>query len=106
MYLYTDIGIPLSSGMPMRAETGSPVLAGQSHHMDHLPRLSLAERDRRWGLVRERMVDDGIEALILVGSDVFYDMGMANVRYLTHIADKSGALVVFPVEGDPVVWTG
>ncbi len=74
------------------------------HHSSYLPRLSLAERNRRWLLIRERMVFDGLDCLLFYANDCHFGMGMANLRYVTHIASKLDAYAVFPVEGAPVVW--
>lgn len=76
------------------------------HHASYVPRMSLEERDRRWRMIRERMFVEGLDYLILVGNDAFMDMGMANVRYVTQIASKFGAFVVFPLVGEPAVWAG
>jgi len=74
---------------------------------DHLPQLSLAERDRRWAAVRNAMAQNDVEALIVWGNDVFFNMGMANFRYLTHIGAQHGnCAAVFPMEGDPIVFHG
>lgn len=72
----------------------------------YLPSLPLEERDRRWLLLRERMVSERLDYLLLVGNEDHWGMGMANVRYLTHISSQGGAFVFFPVAGDPVVWCG
>ncbi len=74
------------------------------HHASYVPRLSIVERDRRWRAIRERMAMDGLDCLLLVGSDSRFDMGLANLRYVTHIANKHDGFAVFPVEGAPVVW--
>lgn len=72
--------------------------------MDYLPHLSLAERDRRWDQIRKKMLLNGFDCLLLWGNDAFYDMGMVNFRYLTHVGSKLGGLAIFPVEGEPVVF--
>lgn len=73
--------------------------------MKYLPHLSLEERDRRWEQARIKMVFHGLDALLLWGNDIFWDMGMVNFRYLTHIGSKHGGLAVFPLEGEPVVFS-
>lgn len=74
--------------------------------LQYVPQLSLAERDRRWQATRRAMSNEGIDCLLLWGNDIFWDMGMANVRYLTQIGSKMHAFVVFPLHGEPVVFTG
>ncbi len=75
------------------------------HHASYLPRLSLAERNRRWVRIRELMAIEGLKCLLIIGNDSHWDMGMANMRYVTHIASKPDAFAVFQFEGDPIVWT-
>lgn len=72
--------------------------------MELVPQLSLAERDRRWDRIRKKMLLNGLDCLLLWGNDIFYDMGMANFRYLTQIGSKLGAVGIFPVEGEPVIF--
>jgi Xaa-Pro aminopeptidase len=70
---------------------------------ERLPPLSLAERDRRWNLVRAEMRKRGLDCLAIV---VFSPGGdMANIAYLSsiHVAGSGGALMVFPLEGEPSV---
>ncbi len=74
--------------------------------MQYVPRLSLAERDRRWKNTRQAMSEQGIDCLLLWGNDLFWDMGMVNVRYLSHVGTKMHAYVIFPQKGDPVVFAG
>lgn len=83
----------------------SPGPRGDAHHASYVPRLSIAERDRRWSLIRERMAVEGLECLLIIGNDSHWDMGMANMRYVTHIGSKTDAIAIFPLEGEPIVWT-
>ncbi|MDP2727881.1 MAG: Xaa-Pro peptidase family protein, partial [Dehalococcoidia bacterium] len=39
-------------------------------------------------------------------NDQFFDMGMANIRYVTQIGSKMGACVIFPLMGAPIVFSG
>ena len=71
----------------------------------YLPGLSRAERDRRWRRIREEMAARGLDALIVVGNDAFFNMGMANFRYLTHIGAPHGSCAcVFPLDRAPLVY--
>lgn len=70
----------------------------------YLPRLSIEERDRRWGEVRERMDMRGIDCLLVWASDHYYGAARANLRYLTHVPGQIDAIGLFPRVGDPVVW--
>jgi Xaa-Pro aminopeptidase len=66
--------------------------------------MSLAERDRRWDRLRKKMVMSGIDALVFLGNDIYWGMGMANLRYVFQIDSQIAADGLFPLEGEPVVW--
>jgi Xaa-Pro aminopeptidase len=65
------------------------------------------ERDRRWQLVRDYMRSKGVDGLLALGGGIWY---VDNGRFVQHqTLDRylsgwaSGATVVFPLEGDPVL---
>lgn len=70
-----------------------------------LPTLSLEERDRRWSAVRESMYQRNIDCLLVWSLDHRRGMGRSNLRYLTHIPGQINAIGLFPLEGDPVVFS-
>lgn len=72
----------------------------------HVPQMSLKERDRRWDRARKRMLTAGLDALVFLGNDIYWGMGMANMRYMLQVDTHLGAEGLFPISGDPVAWTG
>jgi Xaa-Pro aminopeptidase len=72
--------------------------------LPYLPQLSLAERDRRWAETRRRMAERGIDALVVMANDIYWDMGFANLRYLTQCGSKIGSYALFFHDRDPIVW--
>lgn len=65
------------------------------------PRFSLAERERRWKAVRERMAQEKIDVIVTpqnTGHSMDYQ---ANTRYLTHVGGggDSDIAAVFPLNG-------
>ncbi|MDF2116979.1 Xaa-Pro peptidase family protein [Roseiarcaceae bacterium H3SJ34-1] len=71
---------------------------------DHLelPRLSLAERDRRWELTRAEMKRRGIDCLVLWGWPLMWDFCTANARWLCPIGGNAeNNTLVFPLDGEP-----
>jgi Xaa-Pro aminopeptidase len=67
-----------------------------------LPRLSLAERDRRWVATRAEMDRRGLDCLVLWGWPAVWDFCTANARYLCPIGGNSEHnILVFPRHGDP-----
>ncbi len=73
----------------------------------YLPQLSLAERDRRWKTVREKMVTRGLDCLLVWSNDLFFGLGLTNFRYLTHCAAFGmGGYALFPLDGDPLIFLG
>lgn len=74
--------------------------------MKWLPQMPLAERDRRWRLIRRKMTEAGVDALIVLGTDIFWGMGTANNQYLFHLEAAPASDGLFPLEGQPVVWMG
>lgn len=70
----------------------------------YLPQLSLKERDRRWDGIRKKMLLANIDALLFLGNDAFFDMGLVNLRYVTQIGPKTGAQALFFVDRDPIIW--
>src|SRR5262249_60708715 len=66
-----------------------------------VPRFSLAERDRRWALVRRLMAEAGLDAIVTAVNTGHWDHFQANTRYLTGIGGNCGeASAVFPLEGE------
>lgn len=66
------------------------------------PRFSLAERDRRWGAVREEMAKAWIDVLVGSNNTGHWDHWQSDIRYLTQIGGHCvDAAVVFPLEGEP-----
>src|ERR1700733_10224216 len=74
--------------------------------MRYVPQLSHTERERRWERVRKKMALQGLDALILLGTDISWGMGMANLRYLLQVDNATGAEGLFPLDGEPVAWSG
>ena len=67
-----------------------------------LPRLSLAERDRRWAAVRKEMAARGLDVIVLWGWPLMWDFYTANSRYLCPIGGNAEFnVLVFPASGEP-----
>lgn len=70
-----------------------------------LPRFSLSERDRRYGVVRQDMVRLGLDCLIVPHNGGDWDSYQPDVRYLTQVGGGgSAAAAVFPLQGDPIAF--
>ena len=66
-----------------------------------LPKFSLAERERRWGRVRELMRRQQLDAIIGFPNQSHWDQFQADIRYLTHIGGhQTEVAVVFPQTGE------
>jgi Xaa-Pro aminopeptidase len=52
------------------------------------------------------MLFANIDALLFIGNDIFWDCGMANMRYIFQVGSKMGAWALFPMEGKPALWHG
>jgi len=74
--------------------------------MKWVPQLSLTERNRRWDRVRKKMLMAGLDAFVFLGNDIYWGMGMANLRYMLQVDAQLGADALFPLAGAPVVWQG
>jgi len=70
-----------------------------------LPKFSLAERERRWGRVRELMGRENLDAVIGFPNQSHWDQFQADIRYLTHIGGhQTEVAVVFPQNGEPTAF--
>ncbi len=70
-----------------------------------LPRLSLAERDRRWSALRASMEERKLDCLLLFGFPANWDFTTANARYISHIGGNAEFVVtLFPIQGEPTVF--
>ncbi|HLG73250.1 MAG TPA: M24 family metallopeptidase [Chloroflexota bacterium] len=68
-----------------------------------IPRLSLQERDHRWGRVRQAMKERGLACIISPPNTGHWELFQADTRYLTSIGGNcSETACVFPLEGDPM----
>jgi Xaa-Pro aminopeptidase len=66
-----------------------------------IPRLSLAERDRRYRAVRAAMTADNLDVLICPASTARWEQTMADSRYLTTIGGfGTETLTIFPRAGE------
>ena len=66
-----------------------------------MPRLSMAERDQRWGRIRAAMAERDIACIITAPHTGHWELYQADCRYMTHIGGNcSETSCVFPAEGD------
>ncbi|MET9084866.1 Xaa-Pro peptidase family protein [Streptomyces sp. NPDC004237] len=70
----------------------------------HMPRLSHAERNRRWDALRKRMLMADVDVLVFLGNDIYWDMGLANLRYVTGVGAKMGSHALFFLDAEPVLY--
>jgi Xaa-Pro aminopeptidase len=71
---------------------------------EQFPRYSLAERDRRWGIARDIMEAEGLDALVAYGEHECADLApFAPDAYFTN--DRPGSIVIFCRDADPVQLT-
>ncbi len=63
------------------------------------PELSLKEKERRWSLLRASLKGAGLSALIVYGGT---QLGVP-VHYLTRVWGSKMNMIIFPVEGEPVL---
>lgn len=66
------------------------------------PKLSLKERDRRWNGIRQEMLTEGLDCLVIIGKSGMWDSHSANVRYVTQVFWES--MAVFPLNESPTVF--
>ncbi|MCK4863276.1 MAG: aminopeptidase P family N-terminal domain-containing protein, partial [Dehalococcoidales bacterium] len=64
-----------------------------------MPELSLKEKERRYSLLRKKLQKAGLSALIVYGGT---QLGVP-VHYLTRIWGNKQNMVIFPVDGEPVL---
>jgi Xaa-Pro dipeptidase len=70
-----------------------------------LPKFSLAERERRWGRVRDLMGREKLDAIIGFPNQSHWDQFQADIRYLTHIGGhQTEVATVFPQSGEPTAF--
>jgi Xaa-Pro aminopeptidase len=70
-----------------------------------IPVPSLAERNRRYKNVRERMEKEGLDVLLLPANHSRWEQMMADSRYLSGIGGfATEVFTVFPLEGDPTAY--
>jgi Xaa-Pro aminopeptidase len=72
---------------------------------NYSPQMPLEERDRRRDLIRKKMLMAGVDVLIFFGNDIYWDMGLANLRYLFGTASKIGSTGLFFLDEPPILYT-
>lgn len=70
-----------------------------------IPAFSEEEGQRRWKKTRELMMDREIDCLLVAGSTFNCKAAYSDIRYLTNaIPWWDDSYLVFPIEGDPVLY--
>ncbi|WP_232494840.1 M24 family metallopeptidase [Novosphingobium kaempferiae] len=92
--------LPLFPGSARIPDGARPTKVPQQH----MPLLSLAERDRRWDRLRKKMRAAKVDCLLFTSNDMFYDMASANTRYIFHVGAKMALYGLFMIDRDPVMW--
>ena len=74
--------------------------------MKYTPNFPIAERDARWEKTRKAMEHEGIDCLVIWGSDRCYGTASANMRYLLGVVPESmsGGIGILPIDGDSIAW--
>ncbi|MFC1964813.1 M24 family metallopeptidase [Chloroflexota bacterium] len=65
--------------------------------------LTLKERDWRWEKTRKAMKEQGLDCLVIYGSNAAFGTMLNDLRYLAAISDIG--YLVFPLEGEPTTFT-
>jgi Xaa-Pro aminopeptidase len=71
---------------------------------EHYPRFSAAEYERRYGLLRSLMDDEGLDCLLVYGDSGCGFLNQLAVHWVSNYIDEMYSYVVFPREGEPTVW--
>ncbi len=74
--------------------------------MSLYPHFSNVEFGKRYRAVRSMMERNGLEALVVYGNSGNVMRNEANVYYLSDYMDRHASYVVFPLEGEPVLFIG
>ncbi len=70
-----------------------------------IPVFTVEEGERRWRRIRELMRDRQLDGLLIGGSTYNYRSGYGDIRYVSNtIPNSDDAYLVFPYEGDPVLY--
>lgn len=70
-----------------------------------IPVFGPDEGRRRWRRVRDLMYDRQIDCLLIGGSTYNYRAGYGDIRYMSNaVPNSDDAYVVFPFQGDPVLY--
>jgi Xaa-Pro aminopeptidase len=70
-----------------------------------IPVFTHEEGQRRWKRIRDMMCDRQIECLLIGGSTYNYRSGYGDIRYVSNaIPNSDDAYLLFPYEGDPVLY--
>jgi Xaa-Pro dipeptidase len=70
-----------------------------------VPKISLAERDRRWATLRDRMREAGLECLVLPYNTGHWGQFQADVQYVTSMGGNDSEITaVFPLDGEVTAW--
>lgn len=73
-----------------------------------IPVFTREEGERRWRRIREMMRERQLDCLLIGGSTYNYRAGYGDIRYVSNaIPNSDDAYIIFPYEGDPVlfVWS-
>jgi Xaa-Pro aminopeptidase len=70
------------------------------------PHFSASEFRRRYSAVRSLLKDKDLAALVVYGNSGNLMRNEANVYYLSDYMDRHQSYVVFPLEGEPVLFVG
>jgi len=84
-------------------EIGATLRERRGHHYDDV-RFSDEEYERRYRRVRQQMALRDLDCLVIYGNSAHTDSNQQAIRYLTGYIDQISAYIVFPAEGDPVLF--
>ena len=84
-------------------EIGAKLRERRGHHYDDV-RFSDEEYEHRYRRVRQQMAMRGLDCLVVYGSSAHTDSNQQAIRYLSGYIDQISAYIVFPYEGEPVLF--
>jgi Xaa-Pro aminopeptidase len=82
-------------------------IAGRTVSRDEFNQIEPAEREQRWGRIRAKMAERGVDCLLFNGNSGRWNEMNANIRYVAGYADPlSGTCyALFPASGDGTLIT-